>query len=204
MAPLFPYQAIMPRPQTDRTADYSHQSTTAPPANEVLDSLLTGYLWGCLLVALFLAVYFAISFCVWAIGAALTGIDALIDCLRPCDGYPGVRTDSAMTGWPLPDKYETAVYLQRVFTPSENGDLTGPWSKSDKDLWDVLTSEERVTLLEEKGVKNCLAYNHRSEHVRTSIPYPSANSEDTMAVEIISNTADVLKPFDQLAVTTQY
>ena len=71
MPPLFPHQAVMFQ---------SH--TAAPPYNEVLDSFLTGYLWGSLLITLFLFTYFAISFCAWVLSAVLATIDKILDYAR--------------------------------------------------------------------------------------------------------------------------
>jgi hypothetical protein len=199
MPPLFPYQAVVPRPQADRLGEYVPQSS-APPYNEILDSLLTGYLWGCLLVALFLVIYFAISFCVWTIGTALTTIDMVIDCIGSRGSVPDAGTDNAMMAWPLPDKYNT-LYLEHMTLRSEVDNPTWSRDKSDKDLWDVLSSTERSTLLKEKGVKDCLDRCQRSEPIEHSIQHLPFYSENTNAVEATPNTAYALMPTDQYVVS---
>lgn len=198
MPPLFPYQAVVPQSQGDQLGGYAPQ-LSAPPYNEILDSLLTGYLWACLLVALFLAIYFAISFCVWAIGAALATIDMIIDCVQLHGSCPDAGTDAAMAASASPNKYNTAC-LKRIFPRNENGNLTWSRDKSDKDLREVrLHTEDQTT-----RVKNRHDRCQRGEPVCQPNRHSSLDSEETNAVDSFSNTTYALNSCNQVAVSKQH
>jgi hypothetical protein len=112
----------MPRPHGQHNGQ-DVPNLTIPPYNEIVDSLLTGYLWGCLLVALFLVVYFAISFCVWVMSAIVAAIDSVIDRLRSCCSRPEAGTNVASTASPWSKEHETKV-RERVVIPNEIEGLT--------------------------------------------------------------------------------
>jgi hypothetical protein len=101
-----------------------------------------------------------------------------------------------MMAWPLPEKYNT-VYLEKMILQSKVDNPTWPWDSSNKDLWNVLSSTERFTLLEEKGVKDCLDRRRRSEPIEHTIQHLPCHSEDANAMEDNPNTAYALNPTDQ-------
>ncbi|CAI9631019.1 hypothetical protein GT037_010109 [Alternaria burnsii] len=199
MPPLFLYQATMLRPQIDRTGDHTPLSTS-PPANEILDSLLTGYLWGCLLVALFLVVYFAISFCAWAIGAALTTIDTVVDCLRPRDVHPDAHTDAVLMASSLFKTYKTA-YPERIFSLSEDDMQMWRCDKTDKGLEHATSRTERDIVLEEKGSEESLKLRIVGNSIDDPIHHTS--SGDVVMVDTIPNTSNAFPGLDRLAVSIQ-
>ena len=132
-------------------------------------------------------------------GTALTTIDMVVDCLGWRGSVPDANTDNVMMAWPLPEKHNT-VYLEETILQSKVDNLTWPWDNSDKDLWDVLSSTERSTLLEEKGVKDCLDHRQRSELIEHTVQHVPCHSGDANAVEYNPNTAYALNPTDQFAV----
>ena len=87
-----------------------------PQPNEVLDSILTGYLWGCLLITLFLFTYFAISFCAWVLSAALASIDTIVDFVRAYCDFSDAGIDVEMSG---------DFWLEK-YTAESAGQLNGP------------------------------------------------------------------------------
>jgi len=91
-------------------------SKSMPPPNEVLDSILTGYLWGCLLITLFLFTYFAISFCAWVLSAVLASIDTIVDFVRMYCDFSDASIDVEMMApiWLEKHTTESAGQLNRL------------------------------------------------------------------------------------------
>ncbi|KAI4606733.1 hypothetical protein J4E80_010045 [Alternaria sp. BMP 0032] len=130
MPPLFPHQAVMFRP-----------STSMPQPNEVLDSILTGYLWGCLLITLFLFTYFAISFCAWVLSAVLASIDTIVDFIRMYCDFSDAGTDVEMMAPIWMEKY-TTENLEQLARPDEITRLKCTLHEYDTDLQDAHSADE--------------------------------------------------------------
>jgi hypothetical protein len=130
MPPLFPHQAFIFQPQT-----------AAPPYNEVLDSLLTGYLWACLLVTLILITYFAISFCAWVLSTVLATTDAVLDCLQSHHSDPDTSTDVEITASPWQEKYGT-MNSEQANKSNEIGSYNGPMDRYETAFRYVLSNNE--------------------------------------------------------------
>ena len=130
MPPLFPHQAVMFRP-----------STSMPQPNEVLDSILTGYLWGCLLITLFLFTYFAISFCAWVLSAVLASIDTIVDFVRMYCDFSDASTDVEMMA-PIWLEKHTTENLEQLARPDEITRLKCTLHEYDTALQDALSADE--------------------------------------------------------------
>ncbi|KAI4909715.1 hypothetical protein J4E85_011537 [Alternaria conjuncta] len=130
MPPLFPHQAVMFRP-----------STSMPQPNEVLDSILTGYLWGCLLITLFLFTYFAISFCAWVLSAVLASIDTIVDFVRTYCDFSDASIDVEMMDPIWLEKY-TTENLEQLARPDEITRLKCTLHEYDTVLQDAHSADE--------------------------------------------------------------
>jgi hypothetical protein len=151
-------------------------------------------------VALFLVVYFAISFCVWAIGAALTTIDTVIDCLRPRDDHLGTHTDAVLMASPLSKTYETA-YPERMFSLSEDDMQMWPCGRTDKGVEHTISRTKRDISLEEKGAEESLEL--RIVGNSTDYPIHHISSSDVIVVDTIPNTSNAFPGLDRLVVSIQ-
>jgi len=116
-----------------------------PQPNEVLDSILTGYLWGCLLITLFLFTYFAISFCAWVLSAVLVSIDTIVDYVRMYCNFSDAGTDVEMMAPIWLEKYttESAGQLNR---PDETTRLKCTLYEYDTALQDAHSADETPIL----------------------------------------------------------
>ncbi|KAI4679581.1 hypothetical protein J4E81_010387 [Alternaria sp. BMP 2799] len=149
---IAPAQAIDPHPLAKNKLMF-RPSTSMPQPNEVLDSILTGYLWGCLLITLFLFTYFAISFCAWVLSAVLASIDTIVDFVRMYCDFSDAGTDVEMMAPIWLEKY-TTENLEQLDRPDEITRLKCTLHEYDTALQDAHSVNETPILHLAKTLTN--------------------------------------------------
>ncbi|KAI4906419.1 hypothetical protein J4E90_010638 [Alternaria incomplexa] len=104
-------------------------------------SILTGYLWGCLLITLFLFTYFAISFCAWVLSAVLASIDTIVDFVRMYCDFSDASTDVEMMA-PIWLEKHTTENLEQLARPDEITRLKCTLHEYDTALQDAHSADE--------------------------------------------------------------